>query len=86
MGMKTIGLFFMICLFTGQLLGQSQPDNKTTGTNKLKVYFDCPGCDMDYIKQEIGFVDNSKNPWVSNRDISCTAKSLKRLFTVFEFF
>lgn len=59
--MKTIGLFFMICLFTGQLLGQSQPDNKTTGTNKLKVYFDCPGCDMDYIKQEIGFVDNVRD-------------------------
>ena len=58
------GLFFLIGLIISGLLpyslnaqiSASEPD--TTRKNAIKLFLDCPsGCDMDYIREEIPFVN-----------------------------
>lgn len=43
--------------FNGRLFSQDTLKDDSIRKNALKVYFNCPSCDMDYVKKEITFVN-----------------------------
>ncbi|HBG70124.1 MAG: hypothetical protein A2W93_10325 [Bacteroidetes bacterium GWF2_43_63] len=60
--MKNTCLFILVMMVSVFLMGQSPSLNKATaGSDKIRVYFDCAYCDMNFIKEEIGFVNNVRD-------------------------
>jgi len=74
--MKNLGLFIVVLLTAVQLMAQSQPSKNTaTKSDKITVYFDCPTCDLNYIKEEIGFVNNVRDRAEAQVHIIMTSES-----------
>lgn len=60
--MKNTCLFILVMMVSVFLMGQSPSSSKATaGSDKIRVYFDCAYCDLNYIKEEIGFVNNVRD-------------------------
>lgn len=52
----------MVVLICNSIAAQNSPKSHTEKTSeKIAVFYDCPSCDLDYIKNEIGFVNNVRD-------------------------
>lgn len=61
--MKKAVNFLLALAFSSQLFAQSPSDgNMQPGSfQKINVFYDCPYCDMSYVKEEIGFVNSVRD-------------------------
>jgi hypothetical protein len=73
-----VGLFLMCGTVPvlGRQAGTPAPSPTSTGTaDKLRVFLDCPMCDDEYLRQNVGFVDYVRDRAVADVHVLVTTQS-----------
>jgi len=71
-----IAIILIVVLCCNAITAQTLPKQSAENTSKkIAVYYDCPSCDLDYIKNEIGFVNNVRDRSESQVQIIMTAET-----------
>jgi len=54
---STFGIFMVVFYLPGPLTAQDSPENFIQRENAVKIFIDCERCDMNYIREEIPYVN-----------------------------